>query len=266
MSKIKNIEKIEEKINRKTTKNELKECIEEHDLVGQVKGEITREKRKVVRERNRKLNEPPKLSLGEEIGNAITHGVGALIGVAMLVLMIVFSDTGLELLAAIFYGISIILMMLMSCLYHAFKGGLTVKRIWRRFDYSSIFLLIGGTFSPLLLVKLGGTLGIVLFCVDWAVIIFGITMVCIFGPGRIKGLYYSLYFVLGWVGLLFIPMWIINKEFSLLGWILAGGIVYTLGMIPFTSKKIKNAHFIWHFFVLAGMIVQWLGIFFNIYC
>lgn len=264
--KDKKIRKIEERAEKLSAKNELKECIEEHDLVGRVKGEISREKRKAKRERNRALNEPPKLDVAEEIGNSITHGVGALIGIAMLVLMIIFSKSNLHLLAGIFYGVSIIVMMLMSCLYHAFKGGLAVKRLWRRFDYSSIYLLIGGTFSPLLLVELGGVLGIVLFCIDWVIIIFGITMVCIFGPGRIKGLHFSLYFALGWVGLLFIPLWIINSRFSLLLWVLVGGVVYTLGMIPFVMKKVRNSHFIWHFFVLVGMIVQWLGIFFNIYC
>lgn len=266
--KEKKLKRIEERVERKSTKNELKECIEEHDLVGRVKGEINREKRRVKKERNRELNEPPKLDVAEEIGNSITHGVGALIGVAMLVLMIIFSKSTSHLLAGIFYGVSIIIMMIMSCLYHAFKGGLTVKRLWRRFDYASIYLLIGGTFSPLLLVELGigSILGIVLFCVDWAIIIFGITMVCIFGPGRIKGLHFALYFVLGWIGILFIPLWIHNNRISLLLWILIGGLVYTLGMIPFAMKKIKNSHFIWHFFVLAGMLIQWLGIFFNIYC
>ena len=264
--KDKKLKRIEEKIAKRATKTELKKCIDEHDLVGKVKNEITRERRRVKKERNRELNEPPKLDVSEEIGNSITHGIGALIGIVMLVLMIVYSKTNLHLLAGIFYGVSIFIMMLMSCMYHAFKGGLGVKRLWRRFDYSSIYLLIGGTFSPLLLVELGGTLGLVLFCVDWAIIIFGITMVCIFGPGRIKGLHFSLYFVLGWIGLLFIPLWIINDRISLLLWILFGGIVYTLGMIPFVMRKSKNSHFIWHFFVLAGMIVQWLGIFFNIYC
>ena len=264
----KKLKKIEERTEKKSTKNELKACIEEHDLVGKVKGEINKEKRRVKRARNRELNAPPKLGIGEEIGNAITHGVGALIGAAMLVLMIIFSSTGFHLLGGIFYGVSIIIMMTMSCLYHAFSEGKEVKRLWRRFDYASIYLLIGGTFSPLLLIELGigSVLGIVLFCVDWLIIVFGITMVCIFGPGRIKGLHFSLYFVLGWVGLLFIPVWIINNRIALLIWIFIGGIVYTLGMIPFRMKKVKNAHFIWHFFVLAGMIIQWFGIFFNIYC
>ncbi len=263
----KNINRIEKKLNKQQSKAEIKECIEEHDLVGKVKGEITREKRKKRREKNIQLNEPPKLEVSEEIGNSITHGVGALIATACFVLMIVFSKArGLHLLAACFYGISMILTMLMSCLYHAFKSGKTVKRIWRRFDYASIYLLIGGTFSPLFLLTIGGALGIVLFCVYWGVFAFGITMVCVFGPGRFKKLHFILYFVFGWIGILMVPYWVINELYSLLIWILAGGVIYTLGMIPFAMKKVKNAHFIWHFFVIGGALVQWFGIFFNLYC
>jgi len=266
MSKNGFLNKIEEKIKKKQFKEEIKECIEEHDLVGKVKYEINSERKRIKREKNRVLNEPPHLETSEEIGNSITHGVGALISIAAFILMLVFSKNGLEVLSACFYGISMIITMTMSCLYHAFKKGLTVKRIWRRFDYASIYLLIGGTFSPLFLLTVGGALGIVLFCVYWAVFAFGITMVCIFGPGRLKGLHFSLYFAFGWIGLLMIPYWVINGLYSLLIWILAGGVIYTLGMIPFLMKRVKNAHFIWHFFVLGGAIVQWLGIFLNIYC
>ena len=248
------------KLKKKLFKAEVKECIEEHDLVGKVKGEMDKEKKRVKRERNRKLNEPPKLTVTEEIGNAITHGIGCLFAVAALVLMICFSEDGFELLGGIFYGISMILMMLMSCLYHSFKSGSAVKRLWRRFDYSSIYLLIGGTFSPLFLSTIGGALGIVLFCIYWGVFAFGITMVCVYGPGRLKGLHFSLYFVFGWIGALIIPYWIKIGHISLLIWILVGGVVYTLGMIPFVMKKTKNAHFIWHFFVLGGAITQWFGI------
>ena len=145
----KRLKKIEEKAEKKSAKKELKQCIEEHDLVGRVKGIINKEKRSAKQKRNRELNEPPVLEVTEEIGNSITHGVGALIGIAMLVLMIVFSKSGLHLLAGIFYGLSIFVMMLMSCLYHAFKGGLAVKRLWRRFDYSSIYLLIGENVPPI---------------------------------------------------------------------------------------------------------------------
>ena len=165
--------------------------------------------------------------------------------------------------ASLVYGISLFFLMLMSCLYHAFRSGSVVKRLWRRFDYSSIYLLIGGTFAPLYLVYWGNTLGIVLFCVQWGLILLGITTICIFGPGRFRWLHFTLYFVIGWSGLMFFPDWW-NHNRPLMAMILLGGVIYTVGMVPFVKDK-KYNHFIWHFFVLAGAILHWLGIYMYIY-
>ena len=222
---------------------------------------MTKEEKKI---RNRNLNEAPKRGLLEEIGNAVTHGVGALLAIVMMILMLINSTNGLMIMASLVYGISMIFMMSMSSLYHSFKHGSKVKRLWRRFDYASIYLLIGGTYAPIFLIYLGDTLGITLFVIQWICIITGITFVSVFGPGRIKWLHFILYFLVGWSGILFIPSWI-NTEQSLLFWIFAGGLIYTLGMIPFCKKGVKNAHFIWHFFVLLGAIIQWIGIYINLY-
>ena len=113
---------------------------------------------KVKHEYYIKLNSAPKRGVLEEIGNSITHGVGALVGVFGLVILLLKSNTTLKLSASLVYGISIITMMLMSCLYHAFKCDTVVKRIFRRFDYIGIYLLIGGTFAPIYLVYYGNTL------------------------------------------------------------------------------------------------------------
>ncbi len=209
------------------------------------------------------LNEPPKLTILEEVGNAVVHGIGAGLAIAGFILLLLKSDTGLKIMATCFYGISLIILMLMSTLYHAFKSGSTVKRLWRRFDYSSIYLLIGGTFAPLYLVYWGNALGIVIFCIEWALIIWGITMLSIFGPGRFKWLHFSLYFIIGWSGLIFLPDWFKNNM-PLLWMILIGGVIYTIGMIPFTRDK-KYSHFIWHFFVMIGAILHWFGIYLFVY-
>lgn len=211
----------------------------------------------------RELNEPPHLTILEEVGNAVTHGVGAVLALVGFILLLLKSDTGMKVMASCFYGISLFFLMLMSCLYHAFKSGSTVKRLWRRFDYSSIYLLIGGTFAPLYLVYWGNTLGIVLFCIDWALIVVGITMLGVFGPGRFKWLHFSLYFIIGWSGLILMPDFYKNN-LPLLWMIFIGGVIYTVGMIPFLKDK-KYNHFIWHFFVLAGAILHWMGIYLFVY-
>lgn len=250
-------DKVEESKNKKIA-NDIKRFEREEEL-----RPIKEEKRK-KRKFLRSLSNPPKRGVLQEVGNSISHGVGAFLAVAAFILLLCNSNTTLEIMASIVYGICMIVMMSMSCLYHAFKSGSKAKFIFRRFDYSSIYLLIGGTFAPIYLVYWGNKLGIILFIVQWVLIITGITFVCVFGPGRLRLLHYSMYFAIGWSGVFFIPDFI-NNNIPLLWMILGGGVVYTLGMIPFAKKGSKSAHFIWHFFVIAGAAVQYLGILFFIY-
>lgn len=211
----------------------------------------------------RQRNEPPQLTLGEEIFNAVTHALGAVLAVAAMVLLLFRSQSGLEIMASCFYGISMILMMSMSSIYHALPSGSTIKRVWRRLDYSSIYLLIGGTFAPIFLVYMGGWIGILLFCIQWTIILSGITLLAVFGPGKWRPLHFTLYFLIGWSGILFIPEFYRNAR-MLLWFILAGGLVYTLGMIPFARGR-KNDHCVWHLFVLVAAALHWIGIYTQIY-
>lgn len=244
-------------------------------LTGMSAGEEARRLRKAVRrlqrERRRaerkalvrQRNEPPRLSKREEIINAASHGAGAVMAIACMVLLLLKSDTPLKLMASLFYGVSMTLMMLMSCIYHAMPAGSTAKRVCRRFDYTSIYLLIGGTFAPILLAYLGGTLGVTLFCVQWGVILTGVTLVLAFGPGRWRGLLFTLYFLLGWSGLAFIPEFYAHAP-TLLWFIFMGGVIYTAGMIPFARQR-KYDHCVWHFLVLTAAALHWLGIYTQIY-
>ncbi len=227
-----------------------------------------------ARKRHAAMNEAPRRGLLEEIGNSISHGLGAGIGLVALILMVLKSRDGWSLTAAIIYGCCFFFQMLFSCLYHAFRGGSTVKRIFRRFDYSSIYLEIGGTLTPLYLLYmgqhplfgvLGETWGIAFFMAVWALIITGITFVAIFGPGRLRWLHFTLYFVIGWSAIMFIPTWI-NETLPLFLWIIAGGVTYTLGMIPFAALRKKPvAHFIWHLVVLLAAIFMWIGIYLYVF-
>lgn len=230
------------------------------------KNHIRMEKRRI----NRIKNDPPRRSLLEEIGSSITHGIGALIGLLLTVLLLLKSNDPYRIGASLIYGLCFFFQMLFSCLYHAFKRGSVVKRIFRRFDYSSIYLQIGGTFAPLYLVYMqekmwGYQVSLIFLIVQWALIILGIIMVGIFGPGRNRWLHFTLYFCIGWSGLIFLPT-MIKNDLNLFFWILSGGIAYTLGMIPFALLKGKKcAHFIWHFFVLLGAILQAIGLFIYIF-
>ena len=215
------------------------------------------------RKKTKTMNEPPKRSVLEEIGNSVTHGAGALLAITGLILLLLKSNTGTKVLSSIVYGTCMILMFLMSCLYHAFRSGSGVKRLWRRFDYISIYLLIGGTFTPIWLVYWNNRAGIILCIVQWIIIITGLTLVSVFGPGRPKALHLTLFIVLGWCGLIFLPD-MARDNLPLLWMTLGGGVIYTLGIIPFALKK-KGAHFLWHFIVLAGAIAHWFGIYLYVY-
>ncbi|MBQ7250374.1 MAG: hemolysin III family protein [Bacilli bacterium] len=219
---------------------------------------------------HRLLNEAPKRRTLEEIGNAVSHGIGALIGILFLVLFVLKSHDALSLTAAIIYGTCFFLQMLFSCLYHSFRAGTKVKRLFRRFDYSSIYLEIGGTFAPLYLIYMvnkmwGFGWGIGFFAVQWAIIAMGITFVAVFGPGRVRWLHFVLYFVVGWSAIMFIPYWV-QQDLPLFFWILGGGVVYTLGMIPFAALKKKPvAHFIWHIVVLLAAVCMATGIYLYVF-
>lgn len=205
----------------------------------------------------------PHRSVLEEIGNSITHGVGSIFAIVALILMIKNSNNSNETLSAIVYFLGMFILFTMSCLYHAFRYGSTVKKVFRRFDYSSIYLLIGATYTPILLCYFGGTFGTIFCILQWIIIALGITFVGVFGAGRLRGLHISLYLILGWCGIVFFPKMVI-EDLIFFVYILGGGLIYTLGIIPFAMKK-KVSHFIWHFFVLFGSIVQWIGIYLYIY-
>lgn len=207
--------------------------------------------------------DPPKRPLLQEIGNAVTHGLGAVFAVVSLILMLVASDTPAEAVSACLYSGFMFITFTVSCLYHSFKYGTAVKRLFRRFDYSSIYLLIGATFAPILLAYMGDTFGITFFIVQWSVIAIGISLVAVFGPTRLRFIHIPLYVLLGWSALMLMPR-MIDGAFPMAMWILAGGVVYSVGIIPYAIKY-RASHFIWHFFVLAGAAVQWIGIYVYLY-
>lgn len=202
---------------------------------------------------------PPRRSVLEEIGNAVSHGIGSLFSLFAVLLMLPHCDTTFKLVGALVYFFGLLILFTMSTLYHSFSYGSKVKRLFRRFDYSSIYLLIGSTYAPILLVYVGGKFGIIFFIIQWLIIATGITLIGVFGPTKLKYIHFPLYFIIGWSAILFIPN-MVKNDMNLFLWILSGGIIYCLGMIPFVLDH-KVSHFIWHIFVLLGAIVQWIGIY-----
>lgn len=197
-------------------------------------------------------------TLGEEIGNAVTHGFGGLLGIAGLVLMIVKSNTGFELAGSIVFGVAMIFVYTFSCLYHCFKNGSTVKKVFKIFDHSAIYIQIAGTYTPILLCVIGGIVGWVYFGIQWAVVIIGI-LLDIFIPGKSKIARIILCLILGWSGIMILPQ-MYNFNPMLLWLVLAGGVMYS-GGISFYIAGFKYSHFVWHFFVIFGTVLHFIGVY-----
>ena len=208
--------------------------------------------------------DPPRRSTLEEVGNAVTHGVGALLSVIALFLMLGAAQSAGEYLGAVIYFLGLLSMFLFSCLYHSFRHGLAVKRLLRRFDYSSIYIVIGATFAPIVLAYTELSFGRLFFVLQWSVIALGVILTAVLGPARLRFVSVPIYLLLGWCGLMFLPEMYSRADYTLMSLVLGGGVIYSLGLIPY-ARRSPAAHFIWHIFVLLGAIVQWLGIYLSIY-
>ena len=193
--------------------------------------------------------------------NAISHGIGALLGVVGLVLLITHEGAKTEwsLFSVVVYGHSIIILFTASTLYHAMKGEKR-KHYFRIVDHISIYILIAGTYTPVLLITLEQSLGWPLFWTVWGIAAFGVILKLFF-TGRFEVFSTLLYLVMGWL---------IVFDFSNLSeaigsngilWLFAGGMSYTVGIIFYAFHRIPYNHVIWHMFVQAGAIGHFFMIF-----
>ena len=205
----------------------------------------------------------PKYSLSEELLNAISHGLGALFGIVGTVLCIVkAANTGdpWRIVSGSIFGVTVLLLYLMSCLYHALKVNMA-KRVFRVIDHCTIFLLIAGTYTPFTLVTLRGTVGWVLFGIGWGMAVLGITLNAV-NLKKFSKISVACYLVMGWAIIAaFQPLAeaLAPQGVSLLIW---GGIAYTVGAILYgIGAKVKYFHSVFHFFCLAGTVLHFFAIY-----
>lgn len=206
--------------------------------------------------------EIPRYTLGEEITNAILHGIGALLSIAALVLCVVFSaihHNPYAVVSSCIYGSTLIILYIMSCLYHSFKVN-NAKRVFRIIDHCSIYLLIAGTYTPYTLVTLHGVTGWVTFGIIWACAILGIVLNSI-DLKKYKVISFLLYLGMGWEIIFSYNKLAAALDEGGLYLLLAGGVIYTVGAIFYgIGKKHKYMHSVFHFFVLAGSILHFFSI------
>lgn len=200
-----------------------------------------------------------KLKIVEEIFNSILHGLGAIAGIVGLVLGIVTIAANLSYkVGFIIYCTSLILLMLMSCLYHALKFTKAIK-VFRALDHGSIFLLIAGSFTPFIIQLYFGWLQIVLLSVTWVIAIAGVSLMpTLILPKGLKKTNAIFYIAFGWLALIFIPK--IHMFSAVVLWLLiAGGALYTIGVILYANKK-PFMHLGWHLFVIAAATLHFFAI------
>ena len=205
----------------------------------------------------------PKYTIGEEIVNSISHGLGIILGIVALVLTIVFSvknNNTIGIVSSCIYGSTMIIMYTISCLYHALSPKLKAKKVFRVIDHCDIYLFIAGCYTPYCLSLIGGVTGWVIFAIIWTCAVIGVLLNAI---DLEKFIIPSvlMYLVMGWMIIFSYDSVATLLPTPGLVLLIAGGISYTVGAILYAigSKK-KYFHSVFHFFVLLGSILQFFSI------
>ena len=197
----------------------------------------------------------------EERASALTHGVGATAALAagvVLVTLAALHGDGWQLASAIVFSISLVLLYLASTLYHSFQQPV-IKRRLKVFDHCAIYVLIAGTYTPFTLVGLRGTVGWSLFAAIWTLALAGVVFKLFF-TGRFRKLSTLIYVAMGWLVLVAIKPVLGALDAWTFGWLVAGGLFYTLGTVFYHRESIPYAHAIWHVFCIAGSVCHYLAV------
>lgn len=206
-----------------------------------------------------------RYSKKEEIANCVTHGIGivvSLVGLIILLIYAIMEKSVLSIVAFSIYGFCSIALYASSTIYHSIRNE-KWKAISRIFDHSSIFLFIAGTYTPVALLALEGYWRIGILAGIWIIAILGIGFKIFTYPNfdQHKVASLLLYILMGWLIVIAIRPMLQAIPFGFFLWLLGGGLVYTLGTIFYSNKKIPYNHAIWHLFVLLGSVLHFVGIF-----
>lgn len=202
----------------------------------------------------------------EDFASALTHGLGALAALAAGVVLVVLAarrGDGWQLGAAIVFGVCLLLLYVASTLYHTAADPVAKARL-KIFDHCAIYLLIAGTYTPFTLIGLRGTLGWTLFIAIWALalagVVFKLRLLIKASTGRFKLLSTLIYVAMGWLVVLAIKPVMAALDSWTFGWLLAGGVAYTLGTVFYHRPSLRYSHAIWHVFVIAGSSCHYVAV------
>ena len=200
-------------------------------------------------------------SLGEEIANSVSHGVGLLAALAAFPVLVASAfqrGNAMEMAGASVFATTVVLLYLSSTLFHAFPQS-RAKRVFQVLDHAAIYLLIAGTYTPFTLGVLQGAWGWTLFGLVWSMAIAG-TLLKVFGGVGYTTLSTFVYLAMGWLVVIAADIvWTLVPGWGLF-WLLAGGIAYTAGAAFFLMERIRYFHFVWHLFVIAGTACHFVAV------
>ena len=199
-------------------------------------------------------------SLGEEIANSVTHGVGALASVVALpFLVIAAAPHGADAVVGnVVFGASLVLLYISSTIYHSLARN-RAKRVFRIIDHSAIYVLIAGTYTPFTLGVLRGTWGWTLFGVVWSLAVLGVALTASLGV-RLPRLSTMVYIGMGWLVVIVIKPLMTHLPPAGLAWLVAGGLAYTGGAVFYGWKRLRYQHTVWHLFVLTGSVCHFMAV------
>jgi hemolysin III len=199
-------------------------------------------------------------SLGEEIANSVSHGVGLLAAIGAAVVLVLYAARqggATRILGASVFAAAMVLLYLTSMLYHALPNN-RAKRVFQVLDHTAIFLMIAGTYTPFTLGVLRGAWGWALFGLVWGLALAGVVLAA--AGVRYPKLRTGLYLAMGWLILIAIkPMWLRMPTWGLF-WLLAGGVAYTVGVLFYAAKRVRYSHFVWHLFVIMGTACHFIAV------
>lgn len=207
-----------------------------------------------------------KLSFGEEVFNSITHGVMSIIMLLLLPFSAVYAYATSGITKAVGVSIFILCLFLMyisSTLYHCMSYESPHKAIFRILDHICIYLAIAGSYTPVALSLIKGWQGLLILIIQWTMVLIGILYKSISTRSMPK-LSLTIYLVMGWTALIFIPSLIAKSSPLFLIFIVTGGIMYSIGAFFYTKHDLKYAHGIWHLFIVLATIFHYLAIVFFI--
>lgn len=205
-------------------------------------------------------------TVGEEIANAVTHGVAALLSIAGLAVLVAFavlySGSPKVVAAVSIFGASMVFLYTASTLYHSIPNP-RAKKVLQYLDHSMIYVLIAGSYTPFCLITLQGYTGIALLCAVWLIAIAGISLQAVL-LHKADWINCLLYLSMGWLAVFVIDPLVSTLDSTGLALLVAGGLAYTVGVAFYIFERIPFSHAIWHTFVFAGTTLQFFSVLFYV--